>query len=366
MMQTHSLRSRAALAPLIALALALSACGGPAPGGPGDPDPDPDPTGVTPAILFLGDDSGILQILHSTSTGIAARAPLVLPEDAEPCGSAAHDGRLYVGDYWNEVIYAYDLEAAIGGGVVSPLATATPNVSGIVEPCGLAFDSNGDLWVGDFSSGNRVLTFTDPATWSGDESPTPSRILTMSSAGSFQSWVDVVDVAFDDDGNLWVVDEWYETITRIDDPTSLPADATNTVPSLQIVDVEVPPSDGLSYSLYLPNSVAIGPDGMVYVGNDWSSTNLITRYDDVGLVDTTGQVELVPGAYIVAPAPLTRSFSVGFDPDGRLWVADRARLHRLTGYTGDGVVNAGSGASIALAGETTYYGGMTWVAWSGD
>lgn len=360
-MRTH--RSDALFAPIVTLAIALAACGGPSP----EPGPGPGPGTVTPSILFLGNDVGQLQIFRSDDAGIAALPPLLLPTDAESCGTAVHGGRLYVGDYWLEVIYAYDLAAAIGGGSVEPLATITPDVVGTVEPCGLAVDGDGNLWVGDLAS-ERVLTFANPGAWSGDLTVAPSRILTVA-GGDFHPFEGVLDLTFDGEGRLWVVDFSHETITRFDDPTNLPAFAPNWEPDLQITYVSHDPPPGApEYSLYYPASIAIDAAGVVYVGNDWPEdfdVHLITRYDDAGsLVNTTGPVELEPSAYILSP--ITDPFTVGLDPDGRLWAANETRLVRLAGFTADGVVNATTVASIDLTPDTVFGGGMTWIPWSFD
>lgn len=351
---THRLALLATIA-----AVVLAACGGPTPTGPTGPGPG----GVTPAVLLLGNELSELQILRSDASGVTVLPPLLLPPGAEACGTAVRDGRLYVGDYWYEVIYVYDLATALGGGMVEPIATADPNVSSWVEPCGLDFDDEGDLWVGD-QSGRRVLTFADPSTWTGDVSPTPTRALRIDSDSAFVVFEAVIDLRFDDQGRLWVVDWEAETLSRFDDPRALPAAGATSVfvtPDLQIDWVEGPVG-GPAYSLYEPSSVAFGPDGAVYVGNDRNPFALITRYDDAGdVVDTSAPVDLEPSAYV--QAPISNAFTIGFDPDGRLWAANLSTLVRLTGYTGTGVLDASAAATVSLTPDTVYGGGMTWVVW---
>lgn len=366
-MPTRALRPRRRLIPLAAFALLLAGCGGPGPGaGPGT-GPDPSPTTVTPAVMLLGNVLSQLHVFRSDAGGIVALDPLLLRSASEACGAAVHGSRLYVGDRWFRVIYVYDLATAIGGGNVQPVATITPDVSGSVEPCGLDIDANGDLWVGDHD-GERVLTFTNPGAWAGNQTLAPSRLLTIVGSG-FHPFEAVIDLTFDGEGRLWVVDRSHESITRFDDPTNLPADARDTVPDLQITYVSHDPPPGApEYSLYYPTSIAIDAAGVVYVGNDWpeaDDVHLITRYDDAGsLVNTTAAVELEPSAYILSPLP--GPFAVGLDPDGRLWAANRSRLERLSGYTADGVVNATTAAGVDLTPPTVSGGGMTWIPWSFD
>jgi DNA-binding beta-propeller fold protein YncE len=79
--------------------------------------------------------------------------------------------------------------------------------SGLCNPDGVAFDSHGDLWVGDFDN-NRVLEFTPPFS-NGERASVvigqPN--FTASTPAETRTGLDSPTyVAIDSHGNLWVAD----------------------------------------------------------------------------------------------------------------------------------------------------------------
>jgi hypothetical protein len=102
-------------------------------------------------------------------------------------------GNLWVADYINQKIQKFT-PADLASGTSVPAVT----ISTQKEPWGIAFDTHGNLWVG-FYNGNYVLRYaaSDVAGWSGAlTDPAP--------ALSIATPIGPLGLAFDTQGNLWV------------------------------------------------------------------------------------------------------------------------------------------------------------------
>ncbi|HEY2896694.1 MAG TPA: hypothetical protein VGJ12_06120 [Gemmatimonadaceae bacterium] len=136
-----------------------------------------------------------------TSSQLAA-AGIVAAADTVGAGAAtinssgtAFDsaGNLWVTDYINQEIHKFT-PAQLASGTSIPAVT----ISTQKEPWGIAFDSHGNLWVG-YYNGNYVLRYAagDVAEWSGAlTDPAP--------ALSIATPIGPLGLAFDSQGNLWV------------------------------------------------------------------------------------------------------------------------------------------------------------------
>jgi sugar lactone lactonase YvrE len=102
-------------------------------------------------------------------------------------------GNLWVTDYINQEIHKFTPEQLASGASIPAVSISTQK-----EPWGIAFDTHGNLWVG-FYNGNYVLRYaaSDVAAWSGTlTDPTP--------ALSVATPIGPLGLAFDSQGNLWV------------------------------------------------------------------------------------------------------------------------------------------------------------------
>jgi sugar lactone lactonase YvrE len=102
-------------------------------------------------------------------------------------------GNLWVTDYINQKIRKFTPAQLASGGSAAAVTISTQK-----EPWGIALDSHGNLWVG-FYNGNYVLRYaaSDVAGWSGAlTDPAP--------ALSIATPIGPLGLAFDAQGNLWV------------------------------------------------------------------------------------------------------------------------------------------------------------------
>lgn len=123
-------------------------------------------------------------------------------------------GNFFVADYSNCRIVEYQPPFATGMAATLAIGQADltsancgTTASAMNSALGLAFDSNGNLWTGDYTN-NRVLEFKAPFTTGMSASLVLGQAdFTSSTASTTASGLSVVyDVSFDNNGNLYVAD----------------------------------------------------------------------------------------------------------------------------------------------------------------
>lgn len=123
-------------------------------------------------------------------------------------------GNLYVGDYSNCRILQYRPPFSTGMAASIAIGQSDLNssncgttASALDSPLGLAFDSNGNLWTGDYVN-NRVLQFKAPFTTGMSASLVIGQadFTSSASATTGSGLSDPYDVNFDSKGNLYVAD----------------------------------------------------------------------------------------------------------------------------------------------------------------
>jgi len=106
------------------------------------------------------------------------------------------NGNLWVSTYGQSTIQEYSPSQLSAGGTPVPILILSQAVYGAT---GVAFDASGNLWVVGNSSFGVIVRFT-PAQLAAGGNPTPSLVITM----SVQTPMAPNGIAFDSQGNLWV------------------------------------------------------------------------------------------------------------------------------------------------------------------
>ena len=108
-------------------------------------------------------------------------------------------GSLWVSDNESQQLVRYSAAQLAASGAPAPATVIDEVNRSLMGPVGLAFDAAGKLWVANLNRNTIVAYGADQLAAGG--SPVP-RILISSIGGSF---ILPAGLAFDDDGNLWVV-----------------------------------------------------------------------------------------------------------------------------------------------------------------
>jgi len=354
----------------LAAALTLAACGGPAgPGGPTDPS--------TTTYLLL-DNAGQRSVSVMSSAGALAdltfEANVSLGDGVRPCGMAiGPNGRLYVTDFDGARVLVIDLDGLLDGDASSAARVATITTPGLQEPCGLAFDASGSMWIADRRGSmlpdafvaNQLLQFDASAVAgaTGAIELTPVRSIeplhgttdTGPDAILESRWI--TWLGFDNDDRLWFTDVWQASINRIDAPGTLPLGlVTDVEPDMQLTN----PAGTLI--MRNPASLAFDATGNVYVGNVGDARAL--RFV-VSRLPSDGRTAVEPDAILTFPislasSPIAGPRAVTLDAEGALWAAGTNRgLYRVVAPADeDGDVTPGVNTEWTSAGFTN---GATFV-----
>lgn len=108
-------------------------------------------------------------------------------------------GSLWVSDINSNKIFKYAASQLEVSGLPTPVVVLSRNGTSLVNPSGLAFDTFGNLWVA--NAGSRKISAFTPDQLEADGIPDPHIVLSPSTGS-----VDLPEgLAFDSDGSLWVM-----------------------------------------------------------------------------------------------------------------------------------------------------------------
>ncbi|MDA4137048.1 MAG: NHL repeat-containing protein [Thaumarchaeota archaeon] len=187
-------------------------------------------------------------------------------------------------------------------------------------PTGITFDSKGDLWVVD-SGDDRVLEFTPPFT-NGENA---TLVLGQSSFEGYvghttaKGMEDPAYAAFDPSGDLWVTDLGNNRVLEYTAPFSTGQAASLVLGQANFTGSN--PSSGAN-GLFEPEGIAFDSEGDLWVVDSANHRVLeynapFSTYEAASIA--VGQPSLTSAE---SSSDLVNANSIAFDPSGNLWVSD--------------------------------------------
>ncbi len=331
----------------VSLLLLLTGCGGGGDGGGDDtppPPPPPDP-GTEGRVLWL--PASAEGVLHGYS-GVQLRGDANQPGAITLTGAGSapfgtvfdSDGNLWVSDYLGNALLIYTADQITASGDQTPAASITDDGLGALDgPVGLAFDGDGNLWVGNYE-GNTLVQYTaqqvaDALAGGGPSNPTPPVII---SSGILNG---PYGHAFDTQGNLWVGNNLGDNVLKFT-PGQLAASGS---PAPAAVT-----SATNSGSLDAARGPAFDADGDLWVSS--RRTNQLVQYniDQNGnpVPLTTTNITLQNGSTPAAPA------GIAFDGAGNLWLTESVADQLLRYVTADLEIGNPTPAARTIEGFGTF------------
>lgn len=280
-------------------------------------------------------------------------------------------GDLYVADSGNNRVVRFPSPFANPARIEPDAVFGQPNFSSVTggssqsrmnQPFGLAFDSAGNLWVGD-SGNNRVLRFNagslGSATPPAADAVIGQRDYTSSSANqgggaSASTLYAPAGVAFDDQGNLYVADFGNARVVRFAAASLGTANAAaNAVWGQPNLTTRGAASQASATTLGAPLNVAVDHRGILYVSTPSDNRVLAFPADTptansvLGQTDFTTTTANTGAAPMASASTLSSPADVKLDSDGNLYVAD-AGNNRVLWF------NGGAKAATRLWGQADF------------
>lgn len=215
--------------------------------------------------VTLGDDSRLLGFAAAAldGSGSKAAASVISPTGGSlsaPTGLAFDPaGRLWVANHDNGTLVRFDRDQLAAGGALAPVVV----ISGAGHPTALGFDREGSLWVSDNVASNLAKYRAAQLAASG--SPAPAVVLT-SDGSSLQN---PSGVAFDASGNLWVANIGRRIVVAF--RSAQMAVTGSPAPEVVLSSVEG--------SLGLPVGLAFDSEGNLWVVNGSGTLTKLARAD---------------------------------------------------------------------------------------
>ncbi len=273
------------------------------------------PAGVVTTLAGSAGNAG-----NANGTGGSARFN-------QPCGIAVDGGgNVYAADAFNHTI-----RKVTPAGVVTTLA-GSPGIAGSAngaggsarfnEPCGIAIDAGGNLYVADRL--NHTIRKVTPAGVVTTLAGSPGGAGNENGTGSGARFYYPRGVAVDGSGHVYVVEHGNHAIRRVS-----PAGVVTTLAG-NVADAGNTDGVGSTARFYSPWGIALDGGGNLYVADTHNHT--IRKVTREGLVTTLGGSAGSSGTAdgLGSAARFYRPMGVLAAPDGSLFVADsfNARISR--------------------------------------
>lgn len=225
-------------------------------------------------------------------------------EPTTPTPTALPDG-LWMASGSPAAVLRFATDQLLTTGNPTPATTVTTSSAQLLEPGGIAFDTDGTMWI--VSISDSVLIGLAPATVATSGS-TPARTVIRSSGGSLSL---PGGLAFDRDHRLWVANEGNGTVVRFDRDQLIQSGAP--VPRVALSGPGLP---GLPVPPWHPLGIAFDAAGSLWVGDRQRSTLVKYLPDQLSASGSPA-----PAVVISANAHfLQRPGYIAFDASGNLWV----------------------------------------------
>jgi sugar lactone lactonase YvrE len=280
------------------------------------PDIRPSLAGPGPGTVFTTNQGG----LYGTATGYSTSAtgnvaPTYAvggaPTSPFESESFAFDssGNLWVGNI-NSIV-EYTKSQLAQSGTPTPAVTLTSTSSYSIDvPDGLAFDKSGDLWVanggGNYSGDHGSVVEFTPSELAASGSPTPA--VTISPNVGNTNLDKPYGLAFDGSGNLWVANYGSDSVVEF---TASQLTASGTT----------------SANVTVGTGSGTGPNGPTFdsSGNLWVAYNTTNQVAEFTAPQLTASGSPTPAVLLSASSgSLDSPTHLTFDSSGNLWVANSA------------------------------------------